>query len=174
MIVDYIDNNLRFEESSNPDWQVIQASKLQNEDETKSLVNNSIDLSNIQTIVVTKDTNPLEVKLANGETATSKIVLTKTITTSNSVDDNLSYNNIAEILITENDEGRKTEESTPGNLDSNALPEKLEPGDASAELVSITNPTGQTRVYYVLGITIAVILAVGIVAIKKFVLDKRN
>ena len=175
MIVDYIDNNLRFEESANPDWQVIQVSELQNmEDETKSLVNNSIDLSNRQTIVVTTDNNPLETKLANGETANTKIVLTKTLTTSNSVDDDLSYNNIAEILITENDEGRITQESIPGNIDPNELPEKTEPGDAVAELVSITNPTGQTRIYYVLGLAIAVILVVGIVSIKKFVLDKRS
>ncbi len=174
-IVDYVDNSLRFDTTSNEGWDIKEGSELKNvADKTKDPhVNENIQLDNQQTIVV-KDVNT-ELNV-NEEKDLATITLTKTLTTSNSMDDTLAYDNVAEILATENDEGRKTEDSTPGNLDPNNLPDNpndFEPGDAVSEHVSITNPTGQTRIYYVLGITIAVIMAAGVVAIKKFVLDKR-
>ena len=175
-IVDYVDNSLRFDTTINEDeeWVIKEGAELKNvADKTQDPhVNENITLDNQQTIVVKEVNKTLDV---GQEDTLATITLTKTLTTSNSMDDTLAYDNIAEILATGNDDGRKTENSTPGNLDPNDLPspEELEPGDAVAEHVSITNPTGQTRIYYVLGITIAVIMAAGIIGIKKFVLDKK-
>lgn len=179
-IIDYVDNNLRFEEENNNEWEVVTAEELQKDNEEEPLVNNDIDLSKRQVILKASTDNPLlDKELGAGETLEefATLTLTKTITTSNSAEDDLSYDNIIEIVETWNAEGRKTE-GTPGDLppdpDPNDPPHDPQPGEDSSEKVTISNPTGQTQIYYVLGITIGVILIIGIVCIKKFVLRKKD
>lgn len=179
-IIDYVDNNLRFEEENNTGWEVVTDKELQKDNEEESLVNNDIDLSKRQVILKASTDNPLlDKELEVGETLEefATLTLTKTITTSNSAEDDLSYDNIIEIVETWNAQGRKTG-GTPGDLlpdpDPDNPPHDPEPGEDTSETVTISNPTGQTQIYYVLGITIGVILIIGIVCIKKFVLRKKD
>ena len=170
-IVDYIDNNLRYDSDSNTGWEIVSAEELK----SQGLVDDEIDLSNQQVILrASADNNLLNKDISTTEefNETAILVLTKTLTTSSSVDDDLIYNNVAEILKIVNEEGIKAA-GKPGNLNPNSERE-LESGEAKAESVTISNPTGQSRIYYVLGLTVAVIFVIGIVVIKKIVLDKRD
>lgn len=91
-----------------------------------------------------------------------------------------TYKNNVELLQVSNSVGRfygekdstrkitKWKLITPGNLDISIGPQEI---DEAIARVAIVPPTGQTRIYYVLGINCLVILLGGIIFIKKKVLD---
>ena len=109
-----------------------------------------------------------------------KLVTTKTIASESEADD-MSFDNLAEILRFENEVGRRDILAIPGNADPSVGPfeTSLSERDQSAtEVVTLTPPTGSD---YIRLITIQVLLvvliglvivAVGIVVIKKKVLTK--
>lgn len=110
----------------------------------------------------------------------SEIALTVTKTVSAEDDaDNLAYDNIAEIIKYENFVGRRDEATIPGNANPEVeqFEETLKERDESAtELVTFTPPTGlrvetgmTLQILFISGIAL-VILAVGVVIIKKTVL----
>ena len=91
-----------------------------------------------------------------------------------------TYKNNAELLEVSNSVGRfygeedqsskitKWKLITPGNLNIAIGPQEI---DEAIARVAIVPPTGQTRIYYVIGISCLVILLGGIILIKKKVLD---
>lgn len=106
------------------------------------------------------------------------LTVTKTVSATDDAD-NLSYDNIAEIVKYENISGRRDEATIPGNAnpEEEQFTESLKERDQSAtELVTFTPPTGlevdkgmTLQVLFISGIAL-VILAVGVVVIKKTVL----
>ena len=102
--------------------------------------------------------------------AATSLELTQTITPDNN-DDDLQYNNLAELVKTSNTAGRKMAYSVVGNQNPKKEPEEID-SDVSQE-VTIMPPYGQSYIYYVLGTTIAAILIVGI-SITIVVLKKKK
>ena len=106
-----------------------------------------------------------------GKDTTVGLVLTQLINPENSSDDK-TYDNIAEITTISNTVGRRMAYSIQGNQDPTDTPAEVD--SFKAEQVRILPPfgIGNTVVYIVIAVTVLVILAGGIVLIKKKVLDK--
>lgn len=175
-IVDYVSNNLKFNPSDNPDWSVTTQDDLK----SQGLVDSTIDLSKYQTIIKTDKLGSVGLKpragIGHGATendtkASVELVLTKVIATEDGEDD-LTYENIAEIVKTTNPVGRRQESSILGNHDPNKTPSEID--SDKAQEVTITPPTGQARIYYILGLTLGIVLIVGIVFIQKKVLKGKK
>lgn len=106
--------------------------------------------------------------MAPGESTQAYLTLSKTIS-AESEDDDLAYNNIAEILKTTSQNGTVPTNSLVGNQDPNNGAAEVDTD--TAEQVAIVPPQGETRIYYVLGAVLVLTLGIGIVVIKKYVLD---
>ena len=122
-------------------------------------------------------TDASKANLKPGETTTVNLVLVKTLSSLDDSDD-LSYRNIAEILQISNDAGRRDMDAIPGNQDPDVRsPDRVYPMEYDSDLterVFITPPTGENKAYYfVLGTVVFAILIVGIVLIKRKVLDTK-
>ena len=93
------------------------------------------------------------------------LVVSRQLSTSS---DDLTYENDVEVIKLED---RATYNSTPGNYDPTTnTPDELDDGNVP---VTITAPTGGNRQYFLygaLGISLLIIVGVGIVFIKKKVL----
>ena len=166
-IVDYVANNLKFEAKRNQDWNIIKEDALSNEHLVNERLTNSIKKFN--TIVETK---VLDEMLKPGESKETSLILTQLITSENKNDD-LTYSNITEIVKTSNTAGRRMAYSVVGN--QNPLDSKAAELDSShAERVIILPPFGNAHIYYILGATIAIILAFGITFTIKKVLPKKE
>ena len=128
----------------------------------------------METMIETKDSNNLVNKaLKPGETTeVASLVLTK-VMAKDDANDELSYRNIAEIVTTTNQAGRKHEHSILGNQNPGEDPKEVDADDA--ERVTILPPYGgfDRTIYYVIAITAAaVVLGTGIILIKKKVINK--
>ena len=105
----------------------------------------------------------------------TSLIVSKQLSTST---DDLTYENDIEIVKLK---GRKTEDSIPGNYDPTTNQSydpgtdtftEDEPDDDEVE-VTITPPTGESRAYWIygiIGISILIIIGVGVVIIRKRVL----
>ena len=114
----------------------------------------------------TKNSNSADTSIS------TKLVLSQLITAQNDTDD-LTYDNIAEIVKTTNSVGRRMAYSVAGNQDPTQIPSEVDA--AKAERVMILPPFGSaTYVYIIIAIAAAIILAVGIVLIKKKVIGKKE
>ena len=114
----------------------------------------------------TKNSNSADTSIS------TKLVLSQLITAQNDTDD-LTYDNIAEIVKTTNSVGRRMAYSVAGNHDPTQIPSEVDA--AKAERVMILPPFGSaTYVYIIIAIAAAIILAVGIVLIKKKVIGKKE
>ena len=109
-----------------------------------------------------------------------KLVTSRTIASESDADD-MSFDNLAEVLRFENEVGRRDILAIPGNADPSVGPfaTSLSERDQSAtEVVTLTPPTGadylNIMTFQVLLVVLAglVIVAIGIVVIKKKVLTK--
>lgn len=165
-IVDYVPNNLQFRTSDNGDnWMAVQD------------VVNTEGLNNTLSEVVTKYNTIIKTekfkdnKLKTGESATKSLVLTQSITPQNA-DDDLTYDNIAEITKISNTVGRKMAFSIQGNQNPKENPTEVD--SYRAESVKILPPfgIGNIVVYVAIAITTLAVLVVGIIFIKKKVLKK--
>lgn len=164
-VVDYVSNNLQFDSNhaANSGWQVIQ------KDALNTIVNNDIkdSIAKFNNII---ETSGLNTALKPGESTEKTLMLSQLITTENT-DDDLTYNNIVEIMDTTNSVGRRMAYSIVGNQDPTA--KQADEVDSSvAEKVMILPPYGEFHIYYALGIVIALILAGGIIFIIRKVLKK--
>lgn len=90
----------------------------------------------------------------------------------NSATDDLTYTNIAEIVKTSNTAGRRMSYSVVGNQNPSDEPAELD--SARAEEVKVLPPYGETHIYYVLIGAVLVIIALGIIGIRKWVLGKKK
>ena len=190
-------NNLQFNKVQNPDWNVISSTDLLNNGLLNARLTENVNKytdGNIITttaaskglIPVVADQSNVKDKIANAfksdplhalETVNStqsvsgvQLVLTQMITQDSSSDDRV-YNNMTELVTTQNTVGRKMSYSVVGNQDPTMEPREID-ADDSQEVV-ILPPFGNTHLFYVLGGLIALILIAGI-TITLVVLKKRK
>ena len=96
------------------------------------------------------------------------ITLSKVITPQDSTE-TLTYDSAMEIVERQNEAGRKSDTSIPGNW-----PYKMEPDSAINNRIIVTKPLGEQRAtYYIIIVVVLLILALGIVGIK-IILKKKN
>ena len=163
LVTDYVANNLQYKEVENKGWNLIKSEELIN----KGLVNNSLNdkVNKFNSILQTSE---LEKYLKPGEEITKTLSLSQTITAQNENDD-LTYVNMAEIVQTSNNVGRRMAYSIVGNQDP-TLDAPSEVDATKAEEVLILPPFGSEYIYYGLAIAVAAILGLGIFLIKKKVM----
>ena len=190
-------NNLQFNATQNDDWEVITLENIR----SQGLVNSNLEssLKQYTTIIVTKEgskitkdlvpviadqtgaaaikdafkNDPLHaLNTVNSTQSVSgvQLILTQMITQDSSSDDRI-YNNMTELVTTQNTVGRKMSYSVVGNQDPTMEPREID-ADDSQEVV-ILPPFGNTHLFYVLGGAIALILIAGI-TITLVVLKKRK
>ena len=158
-VVDYVSNNLQYREVDNSNWEVVSLDKLEVNEGIKANTSNKTIL---QTTKLSKALKP-------GETNAGNLVLSQTITSQNTSDD-MTYDNIAEIIKYSNTVGRRMAYSVVGNQNPNEAPAEVD--SAAAEKVIILPPFGETYLYFGLGIAVLLIIAGSIIIIKKKVLKK--
>lgn len=195
-VIDYVNNNLQFraednkEDGGSPVWSIISTDEVINgqNGEGSKLVNGTVagvikknvggrDVNQYNSIVQTETLKKALVpQTKNSNSAdtsiSTKLVLSQLITAQNDTDD-LTYDNIAEIVKTTNSVGRRMAYSVAGNQDPTQIPSEVDA--AKAERVMILPPFGSaTYVYIIIAIAAATILVVGIVLIKKKVIGKKE
>ena len=190
-VIDYVNNNLQFRAEDNKQvWSIISTDEVINgqNGEGSKLVNGTVagvikknvggrDVNQYNSIVQTETLKKALVpQTKNSNSAdtsiSTKLVLSQLITAQNDTDD-LTYDNIAEIVKTTNSVGRRMAYSVAGNQDPTQIPSEVDA--AKAERVMILPPFGSaTYVYIIIAIAAAIILAVGIVLIKKKVIGKKE
>ena len=135
--------------------------------------------NNYSTILMlnsSEDGNGVFENMKPGETRSKEIDnITKVL--SNNEND-LVFNNDIEILEEKNTVGRVMNTSTPGNYIPNSSEEIAKELDCNGadrnmkSTITVVPPTGQTRIYYILGGTCLLILLAGVLIIKKKILDQ--
>ena len=191
-------NNLQFNKAQNPDWNTISSADLLNNGllntgltdnvnkytdghiitttaASKGLIPVIADQSNVKDNKIAKafkddPMNALNTVNSTQSVSGVQLILTQMITQDSSSDDRI-YNNMTELVTTQNTVGRKMSYSVVGNQDPTMEPREID-GDDSQEVV-ILPPFGNTHLFYVLGGAIALILIAGI-TITLVVLKKRK
>lgn len=176
-------NNLRFDASNseNNGWEQVNFDYLY-KGEAKPLVSEDLltqsngtytgAVSEYSTILQNKmGETALTPQIASTGTheANATLTLSQVMSAQNAADD-LSYNTLAEIIKVSNDVGRRMAFSTVGNQNPNAKTAEI---DADSTTVTVLPPFGETYIYYVLGLGLAVIIGLGVVLIKKKVINKK-
>ena len=176
-------NNLRFDASNseNNGWEQVNFDYLY-KGEAKPLVSEDLltQSNGTYTGAVSEYSTILQNKM--GETVltprkastgthevSATLTLSQVMSAQNAADD-LSYNTLAEIIKVSNDVGRRMAFSTVGNQNPNAKTAEI---DADSTTVTVLPPFGETYIYYVLGLGLAVIIGLGVVLIKKKVINKK-
>ena len=190
-------NNLQFNKAQNQDWEVISSDELLNNGllnkKLEANVKNYTENHIIRTTAASKGLIPVIADQRNVKDKIAKafkddpmnalntvnstqsvsgvqLILTQMITQDSSSDDRI-YNNMTELVTTQNTVGRKMSYSVVGNQDPTMEPREID-ADDSQEVV-ILPPFGNTHLFYVLGGAIALILIAGI-TITLVVLKKKK
>ena len=168
-LLDYISNNLQYRLEGNTGWTAVKASELIE----KGIVNKNLQESIEQFNVILQTSDFATTPLEPGQEAIKQnaITLTQVITPENENDD-LTYENVAEIVQTTNTVGRRLAFSIVGNQNPTEKAQEVDTGNS--EQVVILPPFGAGYLYIGLGVVVAVILAGGIVLIKKKVLKNKK
>ena len=164
LIVDYVANNLQYRATDNNGWDTTKTQDLIASNNVDKSLKESLEKYN--TIITTKKLNTA---LKPGEEVSSNLILTQTITAQNTQDD-MTYENIVEILQTSNIVGRRMAFSIVGNQDPTGVPTEID--SAKAEEIVILPPFGQVYLYFGLGIVVVALIAGAVIVIKKKVLKK--
>lgn len=187
-------NNLQFIAAQNPDWEVVTVDELV----SSGLLNaNLADKANQYTTIVKTEAvrRALKPIIADQDVATKideafnndplnalatvnstesvvgvQLVLSQMISADNSSDD-MTYNNLVELVSSSNQTGRRMEESVAGNQDPTEEPREVDSDDGQE--ITILPPFGQNYIYYVLGTAIAIILIAGIAFVIRVVKKNR-
>lgn len=167
-IVEYIDEEVILTDSYlNEDWEITTMSTLK----TEGLISDQVYTNN-------KDRNNVyiytgEIAPVINESYSTKVQVSKIL--SPSIDE-MEYDNVIEIVSYNSDVGRILYDSTPGNFDivnkANSEPDNTE--ENTSAMIIITPPTGQTRIYYVLGLSSLILVAIVIIIIKKKVIKRKK
>lgn len=158
VVYDY-SNSLAFNQRKNPDWE---------ETEDYNILAKDVQAKIESGKYTVLKSEKLSRQLALGESTEVGIQLSRIIGISKNFDG--VYLNEVEIVQRSNSGGRRDEEAVPGNyIPGDKTPNERDNWDT--DLV-ITRPTGKARTYYGLIFISAVILGIGVLGIKKFVLDK--
>ena len=183
-IIDYVDNGLTFDkqDGENRLWEVVEKEQIQT-DKNSTFVSNAInpadtknktnlvDISTKQIILQTTQDNPLTKALAPGESTQEVTLVLKKVLSAESSTDDLTYENMIEIVEVENTVGRYDHTSTPGDQSPEQGPKQDD--SAESELITILPPFGESKNYYIIGAVMLVVLGIGIYLIKKKVLDRK-
>lgn len=205
-IVDYVENNLKFSPDSeldiidkdklyNQHWvEITDKSELYTGDNNKLIAIDQSIINDYTTIIKATDDSPLLNDLApanigktDGDIASTTLLLTKVLNTESN-QDNLTYDNSAEVVQTKNIAGRRsynnldadnndineTVKSIPGNYNPKGAGAITEPDSNKAETITVQVPFGEeNKIPFIVGVVLAtIVLAGGIFIIKKKVLKK--
>lgn len=177
-LIDCVHNNLQFDASNDKNnssgWSIIDKATIvpnTTENTPENLMNIKLagQVNSFNNII---HSTSYGAALEPGGAVQGELVLTQLITPENT-DDDLTYNNMVEIVKTSNTAGRRMAYSVVGNQDQ-TLDNASEVDASAAERVVILPPFGQTPIYYVLGGIIGIILIAGIVFIIRKVLRNKN
>ncbi len=182
-------NNLQFNKAQNRDWEVISSADLVSKGLVNSALTANIkkytenhiitttavsrsdknglvpiiaDQANAKKIADAFKNDPMHaLETVNKSESVSgvQLILTQMITQDSSSDDRV-YNNMTELVTTQNTVGRRMAYSVVGNQDPTSEPREIDADDAQE--VVILPPFGNTHIYYVLISAVALILIVGI------------
>lgn len=175
LLIDYVSNNLQYKDTNNNGWTITNEATLKSKDYLTSEVD--AVLKNYNTILTTTSLNKPLIPTTTSTKGTpdtydyTKLVLSQTITPENTKDD-LTYENVVEIIQISNDVGRRMAFSIQGN--QNPTKDIAEIDASRAENVAILPPFGILDIclYAGIGIIVAALIAAGIIGIKKKVLKK--
>ena len=162
-VYDYVDNSLTYDATKNTGWEIVDSGKFATEGENVLLVHKDAisNITNKNTILKNVSLNNIE----PGQKVESTLVLSRMLTNTN---DELTYENDVEMVRGTKNGGRRIVQQVGSYMIAGTSGI-----GASSETVTITPPTGDNH-NYVVYITIALgallILASGIVIIKKKVL----
>ena len=161
---DYLPEEVVLESNEGNNWERIQISN----DMKGKLLSEQVyeKVKGLQNIIHLK--NPIFESMTPGsEAVDTSMVVSKQLS---STADDLTYENDVEIIKLK---GRKTIDSVPGNYDPTT--NSPDEADDDSVILTITGPTGENRqyiIYGIIGITLLVIIGVGIIIIKRKVLKK--
>ena len=165
-IVDYLDSDWSFDATNNPDWEVIQKDDSRI-DLAEVVYNDENSTINEKTILYT------EALAAYDLEPTQNATITLNVSKLLSASEDIELDNETEIVKV-NKPGGSDLVSTPGNYIPGTGPE-VETDDGMAETVIITPNTGDNLNYIIpiaVIITACIVLGVGVIFIKKKVLNK--
>lgn len=172
-------NNLQYTDSKNTGWVTVNKNEIITNKvvQYKDANGNDVTSENIKTYkTILKhsfggdDGKILIPKLCNEEQSQVTTTLTlSSIMSGVDENNNLSYNNMAELINFENKIGRKIEYSTVGNQNPNEPTKEVDTDTAD---VTILTPFGQTRIYYIIGTICGLILIAGLAIVIKITKNK--
>ena len=172
-------NNLQYTDSKNTGWVTVNKNEIITNKvvQYKDANGNDVTSENIKTYkTILKhsfggdDGKILIPKLCNEEQSQVTTTLTlSSIMSGVDANNNLSYNNMAELINFENKIGRKIEYSTVGNQNPNEPTKEVDTDTAD---VTILTPFGQTRIYYIIGTICGLILIAGLAIVIKITKNK--
>ena len=178
--IDYVANNLQFDNTKNSNWKVISKEEIANQKLVNARLQDKVNTFN--TIITTTENStisktplvPVIYSQTNGgnSSAEETLYLTQSITPENESSD-LTYKNIVEIVKTSNTVGRINSYSIVGNQDPTSEPAEVD--SDKAEVVKILPPFGEMKNIIIITSTILAavgILVIGIIVIKKKFLKK--
>ena len=188
-------NNLQFIAEQNPDWTVISIDDIIANDFLNASLRDRAELYNviIQSTALSRDLLPIIADEASAQeidnafeddplnaldvvnntqsVAGVQLILSETISPDNESDD-LVYNNMVELVSSNNTVGRRMAYSVVGNQDPTVEPQEIDADDSQE--VTILPPFGQQYIYYILGVAVAVILIGGIIGVIMVVRKRRK
>lgn len=172
-------NNLQYTESKNTGWVTVDKNEIITNKvvQYKDANGNDVTSENIKSYKTIlrhsfggDDGKILIPKLCNEEQSQVTTTLTlSSIMSGVDENNNLSYNNMAELINFENKIGRKIEYSTVGNQNPNEPTKEVDTDTAD---VTILTPFGQTRIYYIIGTICGLILIAGLAIVIKITKNK--
>ena len=173
-VVDYVANNFQFDSTNATNttdgWTFIEDTNLLGSDLVNARLTNQ--LSQFNTIIETESFG--EQALLPGQEISKTLILSQLITPENT-DDDLTYNNMVEIVKTSNTAGRRMAYSVVGNQDP-TLSDASEVDASMAERIVILPPfgSGEILTYCVIAVVVGAVLVTGIVLIRRKVLKGKN
>lgn len=143
-VADFVGNTSDFDNTLNSGWTIIEGSQLTSKVENLGQEN-----------VIVENTSGANQVISNGSSVTYNITLSATMS---GEDQEFNYDNTAEIV----------KYITNGAADKYVIPGNRNGEDfGKAKEVVITPPSGQARIYYILGFLVLAIITGGIIFIKK-------
>ena len=192
-IVDYIDPALNFTQTNkagqeiNRDWELTRL-----DDFNAYREFNTELMSKYNTYIRGTNDNALYTRLLPGETATTTLTLSKVLATTSTETNDYEYSNLVEITMIHSDSGKVIDiegydvngSIAPETSENKWIPDIVDPyyptlATSKSETIVIHAPTGLNIVQnytsnLIIVLAVLVILAVGIVLIKKFVLKPKT
>ena len=183
-LVDYVSNYIQFDSANQAQWKIATAADL-----TGTKVNKQFEteLQTYNRIITTNDLaeDLTPTKAPDGNHSKETTLLLTTLIDPNNAEDNLVYNNLAEIIATSNQAGRRMQYSISGNQrmadqskgngEADYTPYDLitptEIDADSAQKITLIPPTGANRNY--IPVILAIIAATGLVVAAAIVIKKK-